>query len=287
MQTLQHDAAVCLRGPSAPEVTPVQAVQHLRRMRGGAQSHLMRASDGFSYVVKFQNNPQDVRVLANEWFATRLAQMLGIPVPEPAIVEVSPWLIEHTPELRCDVGGRKVPFTSGLCFGSRYVSDDDGATVLDYLAECHVDRIANVDDFARVLVLDKWAANCDGRQCVFVRNPRARKYRVTFIDHGYCFNAGEWTFPDTPLRGVYPCNRVYEGVTGWESFEPALSRAQEMSLDDISACAAGMPSEWYEHDADGVERLIETLYSRRAIISDLITALRQSTRNPFPNWIDR
>ena len=34
---------------------PIQAVQHIRRMRGGAQSHLMRCADGHYYVVKFQN----------------------------------------------------------------------------------------------------------------------------------------------------------------------------------------------------------------------------------------
>ncbi len=39
---------------------PTQAVQHIRRMRGGAQSHLMRCADSNYYVVKFQNNPQPV-----------------------------------------------------------------------------------------------------------------------------------------------------------------------------------------------------------------------------------
>jgi len=34
---------------------PTQAVQHIRRMRGGAQSHLMRCADSNYYVVKFQN----------------------------------------------------------------------------------------------------------------------------------------------------------------------------------------------------------------------------------------
>ena len=33
----------------------ISAVQHLRRLRGGSQSHLLRASDGASYVTKFQN----------------------------------------------------------------------------------------------------------------------------------------------------------------------------------------------------------------------------------------
>jgi hypothetical protein len=46
---------------------------------------------------------------------------------------------------------------------------------------------------------------------------------VTFIDQGYCFNAGEWTFPDYPLRGVYAQNEVYLSVHGWESFPPWLA----------------------------------------------------------------
>jgi hypothetical protein len=33
----------------------ISAVQQIRRMRGGSQSQLMRASDGGFYIVKFQN----------------------------------------------------------------------------------------------------------------------------------------------------------------------------------------------------------------------------------------
>jgi len=272
--------------PACPQITasPIQAEQHIRRMRGGAQSHLMRASDGYCYVVKFMNNPQDVRVLANEMLATRLAQKLGLLVPEPAVIEVSPWLIQHTEELRCDMVGEKIPFVSGACFGSRYVANPGDGVAMDYLPDHLLDRLANMRDFARVLVLDKWTCNSDGRQCVFARARRARKYRVTFIDHGYCFNAGEWTFPDAPLRGVHARNNVYSNVTGWKSFEPSLSRAQDMSLEDIQECAASIPSEWYGQDADTLERIIEALYRRRTVIADLITAFRQSSRNPFPNW---
>ena len=57
----------------------ISAVQHLRKLRGGSQSHLLQASDGAWYVTKFQNNPQHVRVLANEMLATRLGLALGLP----------------------------------------------------------------------------------------------------------------------------------------------------------------------------------------------------------------
>ena len=70
-----------------------QAVEQVRKLRGGAQSHLMRCDDGHYYVVKFQNNPQGARVLANEMLAGKLARALGLPVTEPEVVEVSDWLI--------------------------------------------------------------------------------------------------------------------------------------------------------------------------------------------------
>lgn len=141
--------AQVVSAPALASESPIQAVQHIRRMRGGAQAHLIRASDGHDYVVKFQNNPQHVRVLANEFFVTRLAQKLGLPVPEPAVIEVSSCLIEHTEELRCQLAGRQIPFTSGLCFGSRFITEPTKlATILDYLPDSDFGRVANLGDFA-------------------------------------------------------------------------------------------------------------------------------------------
>src|SRR5437899_8055207 len=87
----------------------ISAVQHLRPLRGGAQSHLLRASDGFCYVTKFQNNPQHIRVLANEMLATRLGLALGLPMPRVAVIEISDWLIEHTDDLRIQLAGQRIP----------------------------------------------------------------------------------------------------------------------------------------------------------------------------------
>jgi len=95
------------------------AVQHIRRMRGGSQAHLMRASDGFYYVTKFQNSPQGVRILANEMFATSLGLWLGLPMPPVAAIEVSDWLIDNTPELRIELVGRHAPYEFARALGSR------------------------------------------------------------------------------------------------------------------------------------------------------------------------
>jgi hypothetical protein len=184
-----------------------------------------------------------------------------------------------------DVAGLRTAFKAGLHLGSEYAADPIEGPLFDYLPEGLLQQVTNIEDFARVIVLDKWTCNADGRQAVFSRQAKSRgKYKATFIDQGYCFNAGEWDFPDFPLRGVYARNCVYNHVTGWDAFEPALTRAEEMNIDQICRIAAEIPAEWYEFDTASLNGLIEALYSRRSTIRTLITAFRKSSRNPFPHW---
>ena len=261
----------------------VRAVQHVQKMRGGAQSHLMRCDDQNFYVVKFQNNPQHRRVLANELLATRLAERVGLPVPKTDVVEVNDWLVRNSPELAMQFSGKTEQCSSGLNFGARYVLDPFMGQVMDYLPESALDRVRNAESFAGILCLDKWTCNANGRQAVFSRKARERKYTATFIDQGYCFNAGEWNFPDSPLRGVYSRNEVYKDVQGWESFEPWLSRVELMPLETLVECADGVPTEWYG-DPDDLERLILQLDKRRSLVRELILAFKKSSREPFPRW---
>ena len=258
-------------------------MQHIKRMRGGSQAHLMRASDGNAYVVKFTNNPQHTRVLANEYLAGRIGQGLALPMPRVEVIRVSGWLVEHTPDLQFEHIDCKEPCSSGPQLGSRYAANLGSDFVCEYLPESMFSRVSNKFDFARVLVLDKWTCNADGRQAVFNKRATGRTWNVTFVDQGYCFNAGEWNFPDVPLRGVYCRDHVYQHVTCWDAFEPALTRAEQMDIGELWECAAGMPAEWCEEPSD-LPRLIEDLHRRRSKIRDLITEFRNSPRSPFPCW---
>ena len=263
----------------------VLAVQAIRRMRGGAQSQLMLGSDGKLWVVKFQNNPQHLRVLANELIATRLASAAGLTVPGTDVVEVTEWLIANTAEMYVELGrGRRESCAAGLQFGSQFAGGLMPGQVVDYLPEQQMEDVRNLHEFAGMLVVDKWTGNCNGRQAVFERKPRERKYRAIFIDQGFCFNVGEWTFPDSPLRGFYPRNLVYAGVTGWSSFEPWISRVESMDERTLWEIAESVPPEWYGGDTTVIERLMERMLHRRGRVRELIAAFRDSDRQPFPKW---
>ncbi len=262
----------------------VLAVQHIRRMRGGAQGHLMLGADGHAYVVKFQNNPQHLRVLVNELMATKLAAAVGLAAPACDVVEVTEWLIENTTELDLDYGSRRERCRPGHCFGSRLVGGLMPGHLLDYLPEEQLREVRNLEEFAGILTLDKWTCNTNGRQAVFSRKQRERKYAATFIDFGYCFNAGEWVYRDSPLRGVYARNAVYKGVTGWDSFEPWLSQIEALQPDAVWTIAETVPPEWYEGDVAAMEALVEGLLKRQSRVRELIDDFRESVREPFPNW---
>jgi hypothetical protein len=157
--------------------------------------------------------------------------------------------------------------------------------VVDYLPEEMLAEIRNLGDFAGMLALDKWTSNVNGRQAVFHKKFRERRYGAMFIDQGYCFNAGKWKFVDAPLRGVYARNLVYRGVTGWESFEPWLSRIEEFDPQKAWGIAETVPPEWYGGDVAEIELLIEQLLERRGRVRELIGMFRESSREPFVNWM--
>ena len=259
-------------------------MQHIRRMRGGAQGHLMLGADGNAYVVKFQNNPQHTRVLANELLASRIAAAVGLSAPEAELIEVSSWLVENTPDLEMDLGRSRVRCQAGLQFGSRFVGGLMPGHVMDYLPEEQLDEVRNLNEFAGILALDKWTGNANGRQAVFARKQRERRYRAVFIDFGFCFHAGEWRFEDAPLRGVYYRNAVYREVAGWNSFEPWLTRLETLAQGIVWDAANEVPPEWYGGDQSEMEALVEKLLARRSRIRELIEAFGKSDRRPFPKW---
>ena len=262
------------------------AVDAFRTMWGGSQSKLMLGADERLWVVKFQNNPQHLRVLANELIATRIAKAIGLTVPETDVIDVPAWLAMNHPSLEIElVGGRRERCLPGLQFGSAFVGGLMPGLVVDRLRDEDLRNVRNIGEFAGILAFDKWMGNCDGRQAVFSRTPGERKYRAVFIDQGRCFNTAEWDFPDRTLWGMYSRNSVYAGVTGWTSFEPWLSRIEAMKMTTLSQIVEAVPPLWYGSNTALIQNLCADLLARKCLVRDLIVAFRDSEGQPFPRWI--
>src|SRR6185312_3974623 len=122
----------------------------------------------------------------------------------------------------------------------------------------------------------KWTGNADGRQVVFHKETRERKYTASFIDFGYCFNAGEWSFADAPLRGVYGLNDVYKEIESWNDFAPWLQLIETFPEPQLRHIADEIPCEWYGERFE-LQRLLDCLLARRSIVPQLIKDFRTSS----------
>jgi len=260
-------------------------VEEIRRLRGGSQAHVMRATDGNCYAVKFQKNPQGTRVLFNEYLAARIAEDIGLPVIHPKIIAISPQVAQCNPDLYFDFPHGRCNVPAGCHFGSRYI-DTAVSRVYDWLpaAMLREEFVRNIAAFAGMLAFDKWTCNADSRQAIFVRTGHEKKYSAVFIDHGYCFNSTYWRFANSRLGGAYLQNEAYDSVVGWESFEPWITRIEEFSEQALIRYSSEIPPEWYDEDLALVHDLIARLYKRRRIVRELIDDFRTSDRQPFKNW---
>jgi hypothetical protein len=275
-------------------INRVVAVEYVRRMRGGSQAHLLRCSDREYYVVKFQNNPQGTRILANELLAAVLAGRLGLPVPESAIVDVTEILIKHRDDLTIQIGRGNVSCSPGSCFGSRLPSEAGPygirvpIAIQSFLPDGPPQKIINNSEFVRMLVFDKWTCNSDCRQVMFTRASGAQDYTVMMIDNGFCFNGVEWTFPNLPKGGLSPRASAYETVRGIDSFEQWIQILEDDSaIQLLDHLADEIPLEWYQRDRKALHCLLDDLNRRRHHVRALLYTSRSEFPQCFPNWVHK
>jgi hypothetical protein len=275
---------------------PLTAVRQVRKMRGGAQSHLLEADDGHWYVVKFRNNPQHRRILVNELLSSAFLDYLKITTPETALVELSPSFLAANAEVHLSLGSRRIDIEPGWHFGSRYPGDPNRTAVYDYLPDALLPQVVNLEDFRAILVFDKWVGNADGRQSVFYRamvrgdcggaagSGGRPGFVARMIDHGFAFNGPNWDFPESPLQGLYARRVVYDSVRSLDDFQPWLDQVISFPEEVIDRAWKRIPPDWIDGEEDALDQLLSHLYERRKRVPELISACRGARTNPFPNW---
>ncbi len=274
---------------------PVEAHKFIRKMRGGAQAHLIEADDGHCYVVKFVNNPQHRRILVNELIASIFLKYLQIAAPAIAIVRLTQEFLTANPQIYFTFGSKRVAVDAGWHFGSRFPGDPDRQMVYDFLPDALLNKIENQSDFLGILAFDKWMGNADSRQSIFFR-ARLKEYlpsvaqplRVglvaSMMDHGFVFNGPHWDFVDSPLQGLYFRQTVYAPVRSIADFEPWIERIRHFPEEVLDDAIKQIPASWLDPKMDDIEKLLAQLLRRRNRVADLIDDCRRGRINPFPNW---
>lgn len=275
---------------------PIRARRHLRKMRGGAQAHLVECEDGGFYVVKYISNPQHRRILPNEWIASVILKHLQIAAPDTAIIDIPQDFILEFPESSIQLGTRVIAPDPGWHFGSKFPGDPARMATYDFVPDQLLSQVHNLRDFLGILAFDKWMGNSDARQAIFFRaqisewlpgaeaHPRKMGFIAFMIDHGYVFNGPHWDFISSPVQGLYPRKMVYNAVRSLNDFQPWVDRIVHFPEHVIDQAVRQIPPQWTPGEEAQLEKLLEALQLRRKRVPDLIADARLSKANPFANW---
>jgi hypothetical protein len=207
---------------------------------------------------------------------------------------VSQEFIDANPGIRFTVNqyGLQAP-APGLQFASPAV---DATPLIGRANSC-----INAGDFARMLVFDLWTDQVDQRQVVYSTGPEGT--RAHFVDFGFSF--GGDIDPNYPLEfenGIPAplCPDFdYDQLTRWATFEPMLSRIEQVTAQEIVQCAESFPDDWltqkgvwshYEHTEPEIQRselmdVVQELFRSRLYIRGRLAHYVEWSGH-FPNWLD-
>jgi hypothetical protein len=80
-------------------VRTVRAIRYLTPLReGGSVPAIVEADDDGTYVAKFHGAAQGPRALVAELIAGEIGRLLGLPVPQLALIEIDPLLARSEPD---------------------------------------------------------------------------------------------------------------------------------------------------------------------------------------------
>lgn len=277
-------------GPIASTVRVVDAEKWYGAAVGGCFSHVLKCSDGQSYLVKGKHNPQGSRILANELLANRVLQRLDIKTPEAAVVHISEQFIQKNRAMQTNL--RSIgPWTPGLAYGSRVSAwgwpSLAACPMFDRIPDRLLTRVDNLQDFANVLLFDAWANQRDSRQALFVRRKCGQHLTAYMIDNGLCFGGSNWVFEAFDPIYIYSQPKVYDSVLGHDAFDSIISKfTRRISLQSLREDASNIPPEWFGNDVAALHMLLGTLDSRTSKLRIFINALRNCKSHPFPSWFD-
>jgi hypothetical protein len=217
--------------PKLGVFTAARYVQPLRE--GGSLPAVVDTDGGGLFVAKFRGAGQGVKALIAELIAGLLANELGLPVPELALIEVpeSFGKSEPDPEIQ-DL----LRASHGINFGMRYL---DGAFNFDVSA---AGEFISPELAARIVWFDAFLSNPDRTH----RNPNLLIWNREpwLIDHGAALYVHhDWqSVDDAKTRSPFPLIRSHVLLSASGEIEEADSQmANQLSAEVIERVVAAVP----------------------------------------------
>ncbi|MGG3936357.1 HipA family kinase [Bacillus stercoris] len=233
------------------ELQTYNVVKYEKEMGNGITNPLLMQTDNDFYIVKVAENDEGPRVLINEYVCYKLAKLLGIPIPEAALINIEADVIDITPYLK------EKSVKPGIHFGSKFIKK---AAVP--IHEPLLRLITNTEDVPSIILFDQIIYNNDRTQNKGNLMIDLKEKQLLAIDHSHPFKIGA-------LWDAGQLNKIHEDglclvnefhghnykvllryVNGNNPFNKILQKLERISEEDIDWCFEGLPQEWELSDSD-------------------------------------
>ena len=221
--------------------------------------YYVKCDDGNVYVVKFPGNCEGKKALINEFIASNLCKLLGLPIFPFELIHVS--LQDYSPLMKDDVD-----FIEGTAFGTLY-----NENVLPVIGARYVKKSTNFFDATRILLFDLLMGNYDRNKGNLMIDSKTKQ--LFMLDHTHLFNLGTiWNETELyrikndlfDLKKLHPynCAHLIEAISYRSSFDCQLQffvkKVKNISVDDLKKIIDEIPDDW--DISDGEKKSFNHLY---------------------------
>jgi hypothetical protein len=243
-------------------------------MRGDSQARLVEGEDGRFYVAKLAGNPQGNRTLVNEWIVQSIMTVLGISTPPLRLLRLPDRLRDET--LCFEVSDKKMPVEGEWHLGSLCPINPETKAIFDFLPQRFLKSVSNLDDFAKVFVLDRWLYQLDQRQAIFVRERGTQRgqltFRAYFVDHGMAFAGSAWDLREAIGHGLYADRNVYSLINMSDVCNETASQIERLTEKEVFSPLATLPECWLSAgEKSELNGLLGKLFTSRSRLRRLVT----------------
>ncbi|GEM_PF-3704301 len=225
---------------------------------GGSDAQVFRLSDGRFVIVKFPENKQGEKVLANEFISCQLAESLSLPVNQSVLVSIDERLLQLPRQ------NGKVPnnFTAGIRCGMIRFENAEGSQPKDIFDHC-----TNSLQLHAIAVFEEFVCRQDGRQLLMYSPPGQSSKHFAAYDYGFAFG-GQPEWSTATLTGLsaasLPLNDPYtlQPYSDGSLLRATIDQLRNFTPQQLSDCLMELhPPRWGVTISD-VETLVSVLKGR-------------------------
>ena len=222
------------------EIRTVNVTQYLQPLReGGSLPAIVKADDGFLYVLKFRGAGQGKKALISEFIGGELARAIGLNVPELVFMHLDDSFSKTEPDEEIQ---DLLKFSVGLNLGLHFLSS---AITYDPL-------VSEVDSLtaSKVVLLDSLISNID--RTAKNTNLLHWNHELWVIDNGASlYFHHHWETWENHLTRTFPLIKDHVLLPKATSLQDAVSEIKQLiTIDVIKEIVSNIPEDWLQNEGD-------------------------------------